>query len=1174
MIQEVASIVTGSDDLPNFLRTHFVGLLNSIDRKLLRAPDLVSQTQALRCIERLIDMIGVHLSAFVPKIMALLTRALQEQSLQEYGLAVWLSFVQTLARIAPSNLKNIASQIVVALMPCLEAHLEEETPHITAVVSVLEELIIRNGRVLEDQICELPLLPTHNKLAKVNGALHDAKGSLSFRDQLQQAVDGISHESLSVQYITARELIKWMRNKRKDLAGMILGENIQDASVVSGLTAALLRGCSEESRTAISQRFRMACAECLGELGAVDPLKLQVNPRHRSKIEKCDEDLVFELINVHLAKMLRAATDTDVQDAAALAIQELLKLSGCRGDLLGVSPTRPPEPSKAKTRAFNADALSNTRTMHTQLSKPNSTESGEQLWRRFSEDVKEIITPCLTSKYHLRNPSAVMPAGPIFRSGISFRRWIYLWVRKLVAQARGGRADIFTACRGLLRHDIGTALYLLPHLVLNVICFGEQNARDDVTNEILAVLAEAATSTAEAASSPDVTVAKGHESWSGPTEMSTQCVFSLLDNLGQWLDESKTAASHSQEEKIGNRVQEREERAAILLLQHTHVGELLEAIPKQVLAGASFRCQAYARALMYFELHVRATSGALNPAAHVSGTINEENVTLLLQIFSGLDELDGLTGLSRLRKSVSLQDQILIHEKTGNWAEALTCCEQALQLQPTSIDRHSGVLNCLLNMGHLQAMVTHVDGLILRFPNNKKEWCLRGVQAAWRLGQWDLIDEYVKGALVGGPLSLGADSTAAFDIWLAKMLQALQGDDHVSFQAHLAECRESLLAPLAAASMESYSRAYPLIVKLHMLKELEDFHSLTCRNEGNGRNECLNDSEMLKIAEEWEHRLELTQKTLWAREPILALRRLVFQTSRMPSEVGSCWLQYAKLCRTAGHYEAASRAIWEAQLTGAPNVHMEKAKYFWVTGKSHPAILEIQQAIPSAHVVMNGSTVATGTCVVPQRATHLPSGTEVDVRQEGISKSVDLSQLRRDNDRDVSKMLLLLARWVHHTGQMHRDDVIKLFSRCRELQPRWEMAFFYVAKYYDDLLVDARRRQEEGQENNADMFGAANPRRKVSAGVIADDKAWYTYLSDCVLYYAKGLHRGHRRLFQALPRLLTLWFEFGTKYRGEKLAMDKSAKAVHAKVMPCSLKLEMFENSYCLLTVRFEKVHR
>lgn len=47
------------------------------------------------------------------------------------------------------------------------------------------------------------------------------------------------------------------------------------------------------------------------------------------------------------------------------------------------------------------------------------------------------------------------------------------------------------------------------------------------------------------------------------------------------------------------------------------VANLLDAIPKKLLATAAFRCGAHARALQYFETHVRAErGGGLNPAAH------------------------------------------------------------------------------------------------------------------------------------------------------------------------------------------------------------------------------------------------------------------------------------------------------------------------------------------------------------------------------------------------------------------------------------------------------------------------------------------------------------------------------------------------------------------------------
>ena len=76
MIKKVARVLTGREDLLGFLRNHFVGLLNSIDRKMLHAEDTSLQQQALKRIEMLIKTMGSHHSTYVPKLMVLLMHML------------------------------------------------------------------------------------------------------------------------------------------------------------------------------------------------------------------------------------------------------------------------------------------------------------------------------------------------------------------------------------------------------------------------------------------------------------------------------------------------------------------------------------------------------------------------------------------------------------------------------------------------------------------------------------------------------------------------------------------------------------------------------------------------------------------------------------------------------------------------------------------------------------------------------------------------------------------------------------------------------------------------------------------------------------------------------------------------------------------------------------------
>lgn len=150
-----------------------------------------------------------------------------------------------------------------------------------------------------------------------------------------------------------------------------------------------------------------------------------------------------------------------------------------------------------------------------------------------------------------------------------------------------------------------------------------------------------------------------------------------------------------------------------------------------------------------------------------------------------------------------------------------------------------------------------------------------------------------------------------------------------------------------------------------------------------------------------------------------------------------------------------------------------------------------------------------------------------------------------NENQDIAKTLLLYTRWIHYTGQKQKEDVITLYSRVRELQPKWDKGFFYLAKYCDEVLVDARKRQEENSELGPRLVQLA------SAGVSPanSEKRWWCYVPDVLLFYAKGLHKGHKNLFQALPRLLTLWFEFGSIYQRCSSSSGEDMKKVHEKVL-------------------------
>ncbi|KAF3783050.1 hypothetical protein EJ110_NYTH32793 [Nymphaea thermarum] len=154
--------------------------------------------------------------------------------------------------------------------------------------------------------------------------------------------------------MVACELSKFLSSKGKDVIDLILGESSADLDILSSLITSLLKGCAEESRTHVGQRLKLVSADCLGAVGAVDPAKFKTASCQRFKIECSDDDLIFELIHEHLTRVFRAVSDTIVQDSAALAIQELLKLAGCPASLDGSDLSSTSQHSKGRESQENS----------------------------------------------------------------------------------------------------------------------------------------------------------------------------------------------------------------------------------------------------------------------------------------------------------------------------------------------------------------------------------------------------------------------------------------------------------------------------------------------------------------------------------------------------------------------------------------------------------------------------------------------------------------------------------------------------------------------------------------------------------------------------------------------------------------------------------------------------
>jgi len=125
------------------------------------------------------------------------------------------------------------------------------------------------------------------------------------------------------------------------------------------------------------------------------------------------------------------------------------------------------------------------------------------------------------------------------------------------------------------------------------------------------------------------------------------------------------------------------------------IDSVLSSLNQSLMATAAFQCKAYARSLMSYErqiIDLRERSSSHGDLPKYYDRLHE--------IYSNLDEPDGMEGVSTLIMSPSLEHQIRQHESTGRWTSAQSCWELRLQQAPDNVEFHLGLLRCLRNLGH------------------------------------------------------------------------------------------------------------------------------------------------------------------------------------------------------------------------------------------------------------------------------------------------------------------------------------------------------------------------------------------------------------------------------------------------------------------------------------------
>lgn len=200
-------------------------------------------------------------------------------------------------------------------------------------------------------------------------------------------------------------------------------------------------------------------------------------------------------------------------------------------------------------------------------------------------------------------------------------------------------------------------------------------------------------------------------------------------------------------------------------------------------------------------------------------------------------------------------------------------------------------------------------------------------------------------------------------------------------------------------------------------------------------------------------------------------------------EIASSWLASAKVARKAGQFDEAYSAILRASDLDLQMARLEHARWWWHQGQSRKAIESLQNSFAANVFDFNRDAAST------------------------TSSNLSLDEVASNSHNIIlGKAMALLAKWLDTAKQTSEEDLLNRYKKVQSICEKWEKSHYLLGHYYNRLLEHEETKPHNRQK---DAYLQGELTRLVST---------------C---YLRSLSYGNKYIYETLPRVLTLWLDFG-----------------------------------------------
>lgn len=865
-------------------------IASSIDKLLLSVLIYFEQLLASHDCERglkqnvllslgeLIRLLGsARISPICFKIITLLKAAVEqtEQDLSKMCIKVW----DILIRIS-----NVASlgPILSTIFVSLEVFIDKYPADVN---KIFKYLIEDNVSLLSRHISDLFFIKktrVNNRtkrivLDMINSQKMNEKED--FRSTLQSLMRHMINENsdLKIRVYCLQFITELFQNSREQLNELICGRMSIDP-IIEDLLHILINNCKTTNSV-----LQLATAECLGELGAIEPSLQHQNYASQKEFPKTIHSKEFAKMALEeLCRSYQYKNDSKYTDALSLAIQQILKESNVNLENRGT----------------------------------------HEVWLAIPEKMRPLLEPLITSSY-IPKQTTPIETRPIFLNCVQTpSEWVILWVETLIAKIPvGGTRLYLESIKPSMKHNQHTTATFLPYILLHCLQLCDLSEQKDIVDEIQFIF--------DVLMKKDVLEHKKKDrkplivksfdfdpvelkkkKLSGGFNIATvttkivKMIFEIFDFLENFRRTSKNSESAN------------------------NVSQVLDKFDLKEMAQINYNCGEYARALIYLEAQMK-----------LPGEDDQKHLLFLAQIFANLGCSDSIEGVQAMKTSEwSLEDKVLISNITGNYQDVAASCERMMQLGEATFENVQSMVNSFIAKDQPETALLVYEKMVNKCQNSQNKYNDIKAEPLWRLSRFDELDKLLADNDMAKSTSWG--------VQCGKMLLKFRADDQDFFD-ELSNTRLALMKNLKISGNDqtAYSKNYKEIINLHLITEFEKVNKALDSIKDGFEVEALDVMEDLIV--NLNQRMEFIEKNSAIEEPILGFHRIIlnetknrldkiFGNERMDrlnqvidGEISNLWMKSTKLACRNKMFQQAQIYVLNAERYHPKGLFLEKAKLCW-----------------------------------------------------------------------------------------------------------------------------------------------------------------------------------------------------------------------------------------------------